>query len=203
MIFSPLFVLITVVIFTTSGKPILFRQIRTGKDNLPFSIIKFRTMTVNTTENLSDMERLTKVGATLRKTSLDELPQLINILKGEMSFIGPRPLLTDYIASYTSREILRHNIRPGMSSYAGVNGRGKLTWEEQFEMDVYYVEHISFLLDLKIFLRTIPKVIGSDGATIVGRNNPGRFDDYRKKQLAQNRLLDYSINDSLDLTKKV
>jgi len=140
-------------------------------------------MSTITSGNLSDRERLTKIGAILRKTSLDELPQVINILKGEMSFIGPRPLLPDYIPYYTSREILRHNLKPGMSSFAGINGRGKLTWEEQFEMDVYYVEHLSFLLDLNIFFRTIPKVMGSDGAMIVGRNNPGRFDVYRKKQI--------------------
>lgn len=140
-------------------------------------------MTTSVPGNLSDRERLTKVGALLRKTSLDELPQVINILKGEMSFIGPRPLLPDYIPYYTSREILRHNIKPGMSSYAGINGRGKLTWEEQFEMDVYYVENLSLRLDVKIFFRTVYKVIGSDGAMVVGRKNPGRFDVYRKKQI--------------------
>jgi undecaprenyl phosphate N,N'-diacetylbacillosamine 1-phosphate transferase len=137
----------------------------------------------NVAGNLSDRQRLTKLGAFIRKASIDELPQVINILKGDMSFIGPRPLLVDYLPYYNSREILRHNIRPGMSSLAGVNGRSNLTWEQQFEMDVFYVENLSFKLDVNIFFKTIPKVLGSADLMVVGRKDQDSFDVYRKKQM--------------------
>jgi undecaprenyl phosphate N,N'-diacetylbacillosamine 1-phosphate transferase len=175
--------MVAIIIRLSMGNPIFFMQTRTGKDNLPFAIIKFRTMTNNTNEKQSDRQRLTKLGVILRKASLDELPQIINILKGDMSFIGPRPLLIDYLPYYNSREKLRHKIRPGMSSLAGVEGRSNLTWEEQFEMDVYYVENISFYLDVKIFCKTIPKVLRSTNVMIVGRKDKDRFDVYRKKQI--------------------
>lgn len=132
---------------------------------------------------LSDRQRLTKLGAILRKTSIDELPQLGNILKGDMSFIGPRPLLAEYLPYYNKREILRHKVRPGMSSLAGIKGRSNLTWEEQFELDACYVENLSFFLDLEIFFKTIPKVLGSADVMVVGRKNQDRFDVYRTKQL--------------------
>jgi undecaprenyl phosphate N,N'-diacetylbacillosamine 1-phosphate transferase len=183
IILLPLLAVIALLIRLSMGKPIFFRQQRIGKDNLQFSIIKFRTMRNNIAGNLSDRQRLTKLGAIIRKASIDELPQIINILKGDMSFIGPRPLLVDYLPYYNSREILRHKIRPGMSSLAGVNGRSNLTWEEQFEMDVFYVEKLSFKLDVNIFFKTVPKVIGSADLMVIGRKDQDRFDIYRKKQI--------------------
>jgi undecaprenyl phosphate N,N'-diacetylbacillosamine 1-phosphate transferase len=183
LILSPLMVLIALLIRLSIGNPIFFMQVRAGKDNVKFSIIKFRTLSNNPRKNMTDKQRLTKLGAILRKASLDELPQIINIFKGDMSFIGPRPLLVDYLPYYNSREILRHKIRPGMSSLAGINGRSNLTWEEQFEMDVYYVENLSFFLDLKILLKTIPRVMASSDVMVVGRKDKDRFDIHRKKQI--------------------
>jgi lipopolysaccharide/colanic/teichoic acid biosynthesis glycosyltransferase len=130
----------------------------------------------------SDTQRLTRLGSLLRKCSIDEWPQLVNILKGDMSFIGPRPLLIDYLPYYNSREVLRYKVRPGMTSLAGINGRSNLTWEEQFEMDAYYVENLSFRLDAKIFFKTIPKVLVPADVMVIGRKNQERFDIYRKNQ---------------------
>ena len=183
LLLSPVLVLVAFMIRISMGKPVFFRQERIGMNNLPFSIIKFRTMANSTAARLSDRQRLTKLGAILRKTSTDELPQLGNILKGDMSFIGPRPLLGEYLPYYDQREILRHKVRPGMSSLAGIKGRSNLTWEDQFELDVYYVENLSFFLDLEIFFKTIPKVLGSAGVMVVGRKNQDRFDVYRTKQI--------------------
>ncbi len=183
LLLSPVLVLVAFMIRISMGKPVFFRQERIGMNNLPFSIIKFRTMANSTAARLSDRQRLTKLGAILRKTSTDELPQLGNILKGDMSFIGPRPLLGEYLPYYDQREILRHKVRPGMSSLAGIKGRSNLTWEEQFELDVCYVENLSFFLDLEIFFKTIPKVLGSADLMVVGRKNQDRFDVYRTKQI--------------------
>jgi len=183
LLLSPVLVLVAFMIRISMGKPVFFRQERIGMNNLPFSIIKFRTMANSTAARLSDRQRLTKLGAILRKTSTDELPQLGNILKGDMSFIGPRPLLREYLPYYDQHEILRHKVRPGMTSLAGIKGRSNLTWEEQFELDVYYVENLSFFLDLEIFFKTIPKVLGSAGVMVVGRKNQDRFDVYRTKQI--------------------
>ena len=183
LLLSPVLVLVAFMIRLSMGKPVFFRQERIGMNNLPFSIIKFRTMANSTAAKLSDRQRLTKLGAILRKTSTDELPQLGNILKGDLSFIGPRPLLGEYLPYYDQREILRHKVRPGMSSLAGIKGRSNLTWEEQFELDVYYVENLSFFLDLEIFFKTIPKVLVSADVMVVGRKNQDRFDVYRTKQI--------------------
>lgn len=143
---------------------ILFKQKRPGKDEEIFEIYKFRTMKTITKdingEPLSDFERLTQVGKLLRKTSIDELPQFFNVLKGEMSFIGPRPLLVQYLPHYTKEQQKRHLVRPGISGWAQVNGRNSISWEEKFELDVWYVEHISFKLDLKIIWMTLKKVLG-------------------------------------------
>lgn len=144
--------------------PVLFKQKRPGKDEKIFEIYKFRTMKVQTKDEegnpLADFERLTKVGRILRKTSIDELPQFFNVLKGEMSFIGPRPLLVQYLPHYTKEQHRRHLVRPGISGWAQVNGRNTIGWEEKFELDVWYVEHISLKLDLKIVWMTIKKIIG-------------------------------------------
>lgn len=169
------------------GTPVLFIQERAGKDKMPFSIYKFRTMKQCPFNKESDEQRLTRLGALLRKSSIDEWPQLINILKGDMSFIGPRPLIIDYLPYYNSREELRYKVRPGMTSLAGINGRSRLTWEEQFEMDANYVETISFMLDVKIFFKTIPKILLPSDVMVLGRKNQERFDIYRKNQLRNGR----------------
>lgn len=146
--------------FANSGKP-FFYQRRPGKHGRIFSILKFKTMNDKRGpdgELLSDAERLTPVGSFVRKTSLDELPQLVNVLKGDMSLIGPRPLLIEYLPRYNERQARRHEVRPGITGWAQVNGRNRLDWPTRFEMDVWYVEHLSFWLDLKIVWMTIHKV---------------------------------------------
>ena len=186
--FAFLILIIALSIKYSMGSPVFFMQVRIGKNNLPFSIIKFRTMKNKREPFIADKVRLTKFGAFLRKTSLDEFPQLINILKGEMSFIGPRPLLADYLPYYNSREILRHNVRPGMTSLASIRGRSYVTWEEQLELDVFYVENLSLSLDLGIFFKTIPKVISSSDMMVIGRIDNEGFDSYRKNQIKENRM---------------
>jgi len=146
--------------------PVLFRQKRPGKDAKIFEIYKFRTMKVETERDgrkLSDMERMTKVGSVLRKTSIDELPQLFNIIKGEMSFIGPRPLLVEYLKYYSCEQMRRHEVIPGISGWAQVNGRNATTWEERFKNDVWYVDNVSFKLDFRIFFMTIYNILSRKG----------------------------------------
>jgi len=146
--------------------PVFFNQKRPGKDGRIFEVYKFRTMRIETKRNgrqLSDIERMTKVGSFLRKTSIDELPQVFNILLGEMSFIGPRPLLVQYLSHYTPEQMRRHKVRPGISGWAQVNGRNTISWEEKFKLDVWYVDNISFLLDMKIFFMTIRNVFSRKG----------------------------------------
>ncbi len=184
MLLSPLLILVMLLIFFKMGSPVFFKQKRIGKENKPFAIIKFRTMINNSSMNLSDKQRLTKLGALLRKMSIDELPQLINIVKGDMSFIGPRPLLEEYLLYYNNREIKRHQVRPGMTSLASIKGRSYITWEDQFEMDVNYVENLSFCLDFKIFCKTIPKVLGSVDMMVTGRIDKDSFNIHRQKQIA-------------------
>jgi len=163
---SPLLlILIVFLLFANDGKPFFF-QSRPGKNGRIFKIVKFRTMNdrKDAAGNLlPDAERLTKVGIFVRKTSLDELPQLINVLKGDMSLIGPRPLLPEYLPLYTGRQSRRHEVRPGITGWAQVNGRNAISWEQKFELDVWYVENLSFPLDIKIIFRTISKVIMSEG----------------------------------------
>ena len=151
--------------FANRGKP-FFVQIRPGKKVKSFKIIKFKTMNDRKNENgqlLSDAERLTNVGRFVRKTSLDEIPQLINVLKGDMSLIGPRPLLPEYLHLYSDFQNRRHEVKPGITGWAQVNGRNAISWDKKFEYDVWYVENLSFFLDVKIFFKTIFKVLKSDG----------------------------------------
>ena len=166
VILSPLFILITILLFiANSGKPFFF-QLRPGKNGAIFKIVKFKTMNDKKDANgklLPDGQRLTTVGSFVRKTSLDEIPQLINVLKCDMSLVGPRPLLTNYLHLYTDFQNRRHEVKPGITGWAQVNGRNAISWEKKFEYDVWYVEHISFILDLKILFRTMLKVIKSDG----------------------------------------
>ncbi len=153
------------------GAGAFFVQERPGKDGKPFKIIKFKTMTDERGadgELLKDMYRITGIGKIVRSLSVDELPQLINILKGDMAFIGPRPLLMDYLTLYSREQMRRHEVRPGMSGWSQVNGRNELSYTRQFEYDVYYVDHLSFLLDVKIFFLTLFKVFKRDGINGAG-----------------------------------
>ena len=172
LVLSPLFILASIALFLANqGKP-FFLQKRPGKNGRIFTIIKFKTMNDKKDAQgnlLSDAERLTPVGAFVRKTSLDEIPQLINVLKGDMSLIGPRPLLVQYLPLYNAAQKQRHNVRPGITGWAQVNGRNAISWEQKFAYDVWYVEHCSLLLDLKILLRTIQKVIVRDGISQEGQ----------------------------------
>lgn len=167
IVFSWLYGLLAILVRVKLGSPILFSQERPGKDEKIFKLYKFRTMTDARDENgalLPDEERLTRFGKLLRATSLDELPEAVNILKGDMSVIGPRPLLVKYLPRYNAFQHRRHEVRPGLSGYAQVHGRNALNWEERFSLDVWYVDHVSFIGDLKIVVQTIGKAfIKRDG----------------------------------------
>lgn len=175
---SPVFIFITIgLYFANDGKP-FFLQLRPGKDGKIFKIIKFKTMNDKKDLNgnlLPDFERLTKVGSFVRKTSLDEIPQLLNVLKGEMSLIGPRPLLPQYLSLYNDFQRRRNEVKPGITGWAQVNGRNAISWKKKFEYDVCYVDHISFLLDMKILLLTIKKVLISEGITQEGHVTSDEF----------------------------
>ena len=166
ILLSPLFILITLFLyFANQGKP-FFIQPRPGKNGKIFHIIKFKTMNDKRDQNgnlLPDADRLTTVGSIVRKTSMDEIPQLINVLKGEMSLIGPRPLLTHYLNLYSDFQNRRHEVKPGITGWAQVNGRNAISWDKKFEYDVWYVDHLSFGLDVKILFKTIQKVIKKEG----------------------------------------
>ena len=163
VLLSPVIALTFITIYLTMGKPVLFNQVRPGLHGKPFVLHKFRTMLNETDENISPDQRLTPVGRFLRSTSIDEIPQLWNVLKGEMSLVGPRPLLMEYLDLYTSRQALRHHVLPGITGWAQVNGRNNISWEEKFEKDVWYVENQSFLLDLKILWLTFLQVVRRKG----------------------------------------
>lgn len=166
VLLSPLFILVTIFLaFANGGKPFFF-QLRPGKNGKIFKIVKFKTMNDKKDANgklLPDAERLTKIGAFVRRTSLDEIPQLINVVKGDMSIIGPRPLLTHYLHLYNDFQNRRHEVKPGITGWAQVNGRNAISWDQKFAYDVWYVDNISFTLDVKILLKTVIKVIKSDG----------------------------------------
>lgn len=162
ILFLPLMLAVAVLVAWRMGRPVLYRQVRPGYQERPFGILKFRTMTSATDATgklLPDRERLTRLGRFLRATSLDELPGLFNVLRGEMSLVGPRPLLKEYGPYYTEREKLRFTVRPGVTGWAQVNGRNDLAWDQRLEHDAWYVEHCSFLLDVKILLLTVLKVL--------------------------------------------
>lgn len=183
----PFFLIVSVILVYKQGSPVFFKQKRIGRGNKVFEMYKYRTMTNAKDVNgifLSDRERLTNIGKFLRKTSLDELPELFNVLIGDMSLIGPRPLLIKYLAFYSKRELLRHEMRPGISGLAQVSGRNHLSWDERLETDVQYVEKFSILLDLKIIWMTIVQVIGQKDVLEVSSDIMPDFDEYRKKQNA-------------------
>ena len=164
----PIMTIIAISIRITMGSPVLFRQKRPGQYGIPFYLYKFRTMEFLLDEQgelLPDQFRLTSFGKFLRKYSLDELPQFINVIKGNMSLVGPRPLLLEYLPLYTKEQRVRHNVKPGITGWAQVNGRNAVTWEERFEMDTWYVENRTISLDLKILFLTMSKVIRKEGIT--------------------------------------
>jgi lipopolysaccharide/colanic/teichoic acid biosynthesis glycosyltransferase len=171
IVFFPILFGVTVLLFVANrGKPFFF-QLRPGKNEKIFKIIKFKTMNDKEDGNgnlLPDAQRLTKIGEFVRKTSLDELPQLLNVLKGDMSIIGPRPLLPEYLTLYNETQRRRHEVKPGITGWAQVNGRNAISWKEKFELDVWYVYSISFLLDMKIILLTIKKVFVREGISAQG-----------------------------------
>lgn len=182
-------ILVAIILhFANKGAGVFFFQERPGKDERIFKLIKFKSMTDEKDEKghlLSDRERLTKIGRFIRATSIDELPQLINVLKGDMSFVGPRPLLVRYLPYYTERERLRHTIRPGITGWSQINGRNALDWDSRFEMDVYYVEHVSLWFDMKILVLTVWKVINRDGDIPDKKEN--YFDIERLKKMNNNQ----------------
>lgn len=167
VLLSPIILILYICLhFSNKGGGAFFTQVRPGKDNKTFKIIKFKTMTDEKDLNghlLPDANRLTKIGKFVRSTSLDELPQLINVLKGDMSLIGPRPLLVQYLPLYNMQQARRHEVRPGITGWAQVNGRNAISWKQKFELDVWYVDHITFLLDMKIIYLTVKKVFIRDG----------------------------------------
>ena len=166
VLFWWVYVITAVLVRVKLGSPVLFRQERPGKNGKIFKLCKFRSMTDErdeTGELLPDEVRLTKFGKLLRATSLDELPELFHVLKGEMSLVGPRPLLVKYLPLYNEHQARRHDVTPGLTGYAQVHGRNAISWEEKFDLDVYYVEHISFGLDLKILVQTVAKVFRREG----------------------------------------
>ncbi|WP_077625198.1 sugar transferase [Sediminibacillus massiliensis] len=175
---SPVIVIIASIVRLSIGRPILFKQQRPGLYGKGFYLYKFRTMTDKKGKNgkpLPDEARLTAVGKKLRKYSLDEFPQFINVLKGDMSFVGPRPLLMEYLPLYTPEQMIRQNVRPGITGWAQVNGRNAITWEEKFQLDTWYVENQSFLLDLKILAMTVRKVIKKEGINQQGHVTTEKF----------------------------
>ena len=166
ILLSPFIAVLAIAIYFQMGSPVIFSQPRGGKDNSVFTFYKFRTMTDERDSDgklLPDMERLTPLGEFLRQTSLDELPQLWNVLKGEMSFIGPRPFVAKYLDRYTPAQARRHAVRPGITGWAQINGRNSISWEEKFELDLWYIDHWSLGLDLKILLLTVVKIVSKEG----------------------------------------
>ena len=166
VLLSPVLLLVAIAVFFDVGSPVLFRQQRPGKDGVPFMLVKFRTMKNAVDKNgvtLRDNQRLTKLGRFLRKISVDELPTLWNVLCGDMSVVGPRPLLMEYLPLYNEEQARRHAVRPGITGWAQVNGRNAISWEEKFKLDVWYVDNHNIWLDVKIILKTFWKVIKSEG----------------------------------------
>ncbi|MEN1937247.1 sugar transferase [Paenibacillus sp. 102] len=178
VLFSFLIIIVAVLVRFKLGSPILFKQQRPGLHGKPFFLYKFRTMTDETDSEgnmLPDNVRLTKFGKFLRKYSLDELPQLVNVIKGDLSLVGPRPLLMEYLELYTEEQAKRHNVRPGITGWAQVNGRNAISWEEKFDFDVWYVKNRTFFLDMKILLLTVKKVFKSEGINQVGHATIEKF----------------------------
>lgn len=178
ILLSPLYAFVAYKVKKNLGSPVLFRQVRPGLHGKPFEMIKFRTMkdAVDAQGNpLPDSERLTPFGKMLRSTSLDEMPELWNVIKGDMSIVGPRPLLTEYLPLYNEEQAKRHNVRPGMTGHAQVNGRNAISWEEKFKLDTWYVENRSTWLDFKIMFKTVHKVLAKDDISAEGEATMTKF----------------------------
>ena len=178
ILLSPLYAFVAYKVKKNLGSPVLFRQVRPGLHGKPFEMIKFRTMrdALDAQGNpLPDSERLTPFGKMLRSSSLDEMPELWNVIKGDMSIVGPRPLLTEYLPLYNTEQAKRHNVRPGMTGHAQVNGRNAIGWEEKFKLDTWYVENQSTLLDFKIMFKTVHKVLAKDDISAEGEATMTKF----------------------------
>ena len=190
LILSPLFIVVMIWLhFANKGAGAFFYQTRIGKGEKPFRIIKFKSMTDENDENgkrLPDAQRLTKAGRFVRSTSIDELPQLFNILKGDMAFIGPRPLPPSYLPYYTDEEAHRHDVRPGMTGWAQVNGRKNITWDHKLECDVYYVQHLTMCFDIKVFFTTVKNVFKREG---VGVDSSGKISLYDTRDVQRPQYL--------------
>lgn len=174
----PVLLVVALLVRRQMGSPVLFHQIRPGLRGLPFEMIKFRTMRDaigRDGQPMSDSERLTKLGRFLRSTSLDELPEFVNVLKGDMSIVGPRPLLMEYLPLYSAEQARRHDVRPGVTGWAQINGRNALAWEEKFAFDTWYVDNHSLWLDLKIIWLTVLKVVRRDGVSAAGEATMSKF----------------------------
>ncbi|MFW2056735.1 sugar transferase [Acinetobacter haemolyticus] len=186
VLLSPLYFYVAYKVKKNLGSPVLFRQIRPGLHGKPFEMIKFRTMkdAVDAQGNvLPDSERLTPFGKMLRSSSLDEMPELWNVIKGDMSIVGPRPLLVEYLPLYNKEQAKRHDVRPGMTGHAQVNGRNAISWEEKFKLDTWYVENRSLWLDFKIMLQTVKKVIAKDDISEAGEATMSKFTGTNNKEL--------------------
>ncbi|KKB40915.1 sugar transferase [Bacillus thermotolerans] len=190
IVLSPVFLVVAILVRVKLGSPVLFKQKRPGLDEKIFTMYKFRTMTDERDGNgelLPDSVRLTKFGRFLRSTSLDELPELFNILKGDMSLVGPRPLATIYLPFYNEKEKLRHTVRPGLTGLAQINGRNTVNWEQRFNFDIEYVKNISIMLDLLIILKTVSKVFKREGVVVRGTTEVVSFHIYRQAQIDKNK----------------
>lgn len=178
VLLGPVMLIVAVCIRLAIGRPVLFRQVRPGYRAQPFELVKFRTMRDALNESgqpLPDAERLTRLGSWLRRSSLDELPELVNVLKGEMSLVGPRPLLMEYVPLYSAEQARRHEVRPGLTGWAQVNGRNALDWAEKLRLDVWYVDNRTLLLDLKILALTVLRVVQAKDVTQAGHATAERF----------------------------
>lgn len=192
IILSPVMLIVAILVRIKLGSPIIFKQERPGKNEKIFKLYKFRSMSDKKDKNgklLPDSERLTKFGKILRSTSLDELPELVNILKGDMSLIGPRPLAVSYLPYYNEKEKHRHDVRPGLTGLAQINGRNALDWEKRFEYDLEYVNNITFINDLKILFKTFFKVLKREDVVTRGTGKTIDFDEYRRNNLNESKKI--------------
>ena len=199
LVLSPVIAIVAWKIRKNLGSPVLFKQVRPGKDGKPFEMVKFRTMryAVDAAGNpLPDSERLTPFGNWLRSTSLDELPELWNVLKGDMSLVGPRPLLMEYLPLYNAEQYRRHEVRPGVTGWAQINGRNAISWEQKFDYDVWYVNNQSFLLDIKILFLTIKKVFIRDGINASNDTTMPKFTGTKEQEKNFSSMIDTAVNDS-------
>ncbi|MFZ3192778.1 MAG: sugar transferase [Moraxellaceae bacterium] len=185
VLLSPILIITAILVSRKLGSPIFFTQVRPGKDGKPFKMVKFRTMrdAIDAQGNpLPDAERLTPFGRRLRSTSIDELPELWNVIKGEMSLVGPRPLLMEYLPLYSPEQATRHDLKPGMTGWAQINGRNAISWEDKFKLDTWYVQHQSLWLDIRIMALTVKKVLVRDGISAEGEATMARFTGSQEQQ---------------------